>query len=225
MKFKKLFAFAAALLVIGSTNAYAENGGNPQINVSDSYAVPWGFAEVKIDIKNNPGISAFSINLSYDEEILEFADARCGNGLTNGTFFCNGSRSGNSIKAVWSNASDIYLNDNIAVIRFKVKNAEAETSSALKIEYLEFGNSHLEPVEIETHDGEIKIAREILPGDADENGIIDINDIVTLNLYLLDNHIYPLSSYTAEANCDMDGNGIVEITDSAIMINKLCGID
>ena len=127
MKFKKLFAFAAALLVIGSTNAYAENSDRPKVIVSGAYAEPWGFAEVKIDIKNNPGISAFSINLSYDEEILEFADARCGNGLTNGTFFCNGSRSGNSVKAVWSNASDMYLNDDIAVIRFKVKNAEAET--------------------------------------------------------------------------------------------------
>lgn len=82
MKFKKLFAFAAALLVIGSTNAYAENSDRPKVIVSGAYAEPWGFAEVKIDIKNNPGISAFSINLSYDEEILEFADARCGNGLT-----------------------------------------------------------------------------------------------------------------------------------------------
>lgn len=225
MKLKKLFAYAAALLVIGSTNAYAENSESPQIIVSDAYAVPWGFAEIKIDIKNNPGISAFSINLSFDGEILEFVNARCGKSLKNGTFFCNGNRSGNSIKAVWSNASDMYLNDNIAVIKFKIKNAEAETSTALKIEDSEFGNSHLELVEIETHDGEIKIAREILPGDADENGIININDIVTLNLYLLDNHIYPLSSYTAEANCDMDENGIVEITDSAIMINKLCGID
>lgn len=225
MKLKRLFAYAAALLVIGSTNAYAENSEKTQINISDAYAVSGGFAEVKIDIKNNPGISAFSVNLSYDGEILEFQEAKLGKSVTSGTFFCNGNRSGNSIKAVWSDASDMYINDDIAVIRFKIKNAEAETSSALKIEDSEFGNSHLEPIEIETNDGEIKITREILPGDADENGIIDINDIVTINLYLLDNHINPLSTYTAEANADMDGNGIIEITDSAIMIDKLCGND
>ena len=59
---------------------------------------------------------------------------------------------------------------------------------------------------------------EVKPGDADENGIVDIQDMnIVINIILGVNG-YTMSKYP---NADVDGNGIVDIQDMNLVINAI----
>ncbi|MBP1591624.1 MAG: dockerin type I repeat-containing protein, partial [Oscillospiraceae bacterium] len=52
----------------------------------------------------------------------------------------------------------------------------------------------------------------LLPGDVDENGRVDITDLTTLAIHLLDK---TKISETAAKNADVDGDGNISLTDLA----------
>ncbi|MGN0621544.1 MAG: cellulose binding domain-containing protein, partial [Porcipelethomonas sp.] len=60
-------------------------------------------------------------------------------------------------------------------------------------------------------------------GDVDCNGTIEIADVVTLNLSLLDSDNYPLSSESM-ANADVEKDNVVNMADSGKIINYLAKI-
>ena len=51
-----------------------------------------------------------------------------------------------------------------------------------------------------------------MPGDVDENGRVDITDLTTLAIHLLDK---TKISETAAKNADVDGDGNISLTDLA----------
>ncbi len=60
----------------------------------------------------------------------------------------------------------------------------------------------------------------VLYGDVDLDGSVDVNDVVTLNMYLLDKTTTPLNATAREnADCEYDHN--VDLADSAKLINYL----
>jgi hypothetical protein len=222
MKIKMLAAAAAIIMAAQSISVSAETGEKINVNIESGYAQENSKTDVVISFDNNPGISAYSIEISYDPQLLAFDSAKSLTSGKNETFYCNGKYSSGSIKAVWSSSMEDDADGGALQLTFKTKSETAEKTSAVDLESCQFGNKDLSQINYEISGGEVKITGEINSGDADLNGIVEIGDLVTLNKYLLDNASYPLKSNTAEANCDMDLNGKLEMSDSAYLINRLC---
>ena len=76
---KKLRTAIALFLLFVTTctfciNAYAENV--PLLYINAGYGEENGVAEVELKIKNNKGISAYSVIVNYDPDMLTFIELR-----------------------------------------------------------------------------------------------------------------------------------------------------
>ena len=76
--------------------------------------------EISLNIRNNPGITAFSVNIHYPAEQLQLLSASGRNSFAGG--FSTGRIGTNPFKISWYNTSslDVYENGTAAVIRFRV---------------------------------------------------------------------------------------------------------
>ncbi|MCM1225801.1 MAG: dockerin type I domain-containing protein [Clostridium sp.] len=211
---------AAALLlctVLSPAKASAEDYFS-KISLSAGYGSENDITEVKVNISSS-GISAYSIEVNFDPRSLYFVDAEQGESLDGGTFYCNENYSDNAVKLVWSNSRNQKCSGAAAVLHFKAAYGTAETDTKLSIKHAELADDLEEEVST-VQDCAMKIARSITKGDVDENTVINVADLIMLNKYLLSGSEYPLS-YTRQANADVSGNGIVTMTDSALILNYL----
>lgn len=211
---------AAALLLctaLSPAKASAEDYFS-KISLSAGYGSENDITEVKVNISSS-GISAYSIEVNFDPRSLYFVGAEQGGSLDGGTFYCNENYSDNAVKLVWSNSRNQKCSGTAAVLRFKAAYGTAETATKLSIKHAELADDLEEEVST-VQDCAMKIARSITKGDVDENTVINVADLIMLNKYLLSGSEYPLS-YTRQANADVSGNGIVTMTDSALILNYL----
>ncbi len=223
MKKGVIIVLTAAASLIGSMNATAAEK-NLLIYAGNSYAEENNTAEVSIMIEENPGVSAFSVELRYDPEVLVYEEAEAGRDISCGTLYCNGEYSENSVKLVWSDSKDFCGQGEAAVVKFRTRNGTAETASLVNIGYSEFVNKELEGMEYEAESGKVKIAQKIKLGDTNCSGIVDISDVVLLNKYIIDGEKYSFKNIENEANSDVNGDGKIDILDSGLIIDYLSGI-
>ena len=194
---KKLRTAIALFLLFVTTctfciNAYAENV--PLLYINAGYGEENGVAEVELKIKNNKGISAYSVIVNYDPDMLTFIEASQSDALSGGVFYCNGSYAQDAVRLVWSDS----------------RNKSGHT----------LVGDDLQPAAFEASDGELKISGEIFYGDVNRDGIVNVADIVALNMYLLDSDKNVLTN-TSQANADVNGDKLINSNDSLTIMNYI----
>ncbi len=222
MKRKTAVLAAAAIMTasVSPVNASAQDA--PAIYINAGYGAECETTEIEVNIKNNTGMSAFSIEVDYDPRALYFMDAEQGDALNGGTFYCNSDYSDNAIRLVWSDSRNQTADGAVAVLKFRPSYGTAETETPVTLGYSVIADD-LSEAEFERSDGSLKIAREIKRGDVNDDGKVCVSDVVSLNMYLL-NAKEDALSYTCQANAEVNGDKAVTAEDSAMILNYVCMI-
>lgn len=218
---RKTAVLAAAAVMLGTVSPLHVSAQDaPVIYINAGYGAECEMTEIELNIRNNTGISAYSIEVDYDPRVLYFMDARQGDALDGGTFYCNGDYSDDAVRLVWSDSRNQTADGTAAVLRFRPAYGTAETDTPVSIGYSVIADD-LNEAEFETSGGNLKIAGEINRGDVNDDGDVSVSDVVSLNMYLLNPKKYELS-YTRQANAEVTGDKLVTANDSGLIMNYVC---
>jgi len=122
-----------------------------------------------------------------------------------------------TITVVWANSVDVNVNE-LFTINFRIRDDIAINSgeviiSPVRVSITDMRTANLEALNPPTRNGHIEISyRERLWGDVDNNGVVDIHDVIALAQYLAGiPDARPCD--IGYANADVDRNGHVNISD------------
>lgn len=168
---------------------------------------------VTIDIQNNPGIIGAILTLHYDPA-LTLIKAEAGSAWNTLTFTKPKTFS-NPCNFVWDgvNGAD-FGNGSIIILTFEIPaGVDAGTVYNISASYT-YGNminANLEAVDLAIENGSITIDNPI--GDINNDGIVDVADVIVLRRYLAGGYDVVIDEFAA----DMDGNGIITIADVVLL--------
>lgn len=174
---------------------------------------------VDISLKNNPGIVAAKLNVSYDSSVMTLTDAEEAD--YSGVFF--GPVGNKPFVIGWSSAStaDITADGVFARLTFEIsgKAAKGEYPITVTLSKGETYNVNLEDVDFAVTDGAVTV-RSHLPGDVNDDGEVNMKDVTTLQRYLVgwDVKINPDAA-------DCNGGDGINMKDLTLLQRFICGWD
>ena len=107
---------------------------------------------------------------------------------------------------LFDNAADVTENGTLLTLTFKVSDMAALGEYRISVEIISCNNAAEERVVICGGQANIEV-RDILPGDANGDGVVDTLDITRLRRYLAE------ESVDLSSGADMNGDGAVDIED------------
>lgn len=222
MKVLKSTVFSMVLFLCSAFAPVCANAaGISSLSLNPSYGSENSITDVRLNIQSD-GISAYSAEIRFDPRVLYFTGAEQGNALNGGVFYCNDTYSDNVVRLVWSHSRNQVCNGAAAVLHFRAAAKTAETDTVLSIGHAVVADD-IKQAHFNISNCTMKIAGEITKGDVNGDGYVNVSDIISLNLYLLNRTEYPLS-YTAQACADVSGNGNVTTADGTLIMNYISNI-
>lgn len=168
---------------------------------------------VTIDIQNNPGIIGAVLTLHYDSA-LTLVGAEAGGAWSTLTF-TNPSEFSNPCNFVWDGVNnDDFSNGSILVLTFELPaGADVDTVYNISASYTSGNmiNADLEAVDMEIVDGSITVID--TEGDVNEDGVVDVADVITLRRYLAGGYDVVIDTVAA----DMDNDGSITVADIVLL--------
>ncbi|MDY4187025.1 MAG: dockerin type I domain-containing protein, partial [Candidatus Borkfalkiaceae bacterium] len=163
--------------------------------------------DVKIDLKNSPGVASVICDVTFDESILTL------NSFTYGEEFAKNGETppllNSPLRLCWSDLINVSGNKTFATLNFTAKKVEADCVSAITLTYEKSNVINLdeEDVEFAVKNGELTIKRG-LPGDINGDGEVNAKDLIRLRKYF--------SGWEVEVDevaLDVNGDGEVNAKD------------
>ena len=172
------------------------------LSVSGRTAKAGGTVSVTISLANNPGIAALAFRVSYPKGAMTLESAVAG-GL-----FGSATLNTSTGMFLFDNAADVTENGTLLTLTFKVSDMAALGEYRISVEIISCNNAAEERVVICGGQANIEV-RDILPGDANGDGVVDTLDVTRLRRYLAE------ESVDLFPGADMNGDGVVDIEDLA----------
>lgn len=172
------------------------------LSVSGKTAKAGGTVSVTISLANNPGIAALAFRVSYPKGAMALESAVAG-GL-----FGSATLNTSTGMFLFDDAADVTENGTLLTLTFKVSDMAALGEYRISVEIISCNNAAEERVVICGGQANIEV-RDILPGDANGDGVVDTLDITRLRRYLAE------ESVDLSSGADMNGDGVVDIEDLA----------
>ncbi len=168
---------------------------------------------VTVDIHNNPGIIGAVLTLNYDSA-LTLISAEAGSAWSS-LYLTMPSNFESPCNFVWDGVSNAdYNNGSIIVLTFAVPEY-AEIGSVYNISATyTTGNmidANLESVDLDIEDGSITVINAV--GDVNDDGIVDVADVITLRRYLSGGYGVEIDKSSA----DMNNDGEINVTDVVLL--------
>lgn len=187
------------------------------ITVKNTYAMAGSTVDVDLVITNNPGILGMTLELQYDETIATLTAVEKGDALSAMTFTPpKDLKSG--CKLPWD-AEDVAAEDIqdgvIATLTFEVsESAQVDDFIDISVSYDSGAiiDKDMNPLVIETVAGYIQVL-DYMPGDLNEDGIINTTDIVALRRYIAGGYGVSINESAADVNDD----GVLNTTDVVLI--------
>ncbi len=184
-----------------------------KLSISRVEAQAGSTVRVTINVQNNPGIIGALLTIHYDPA-LTLLQAEVG-GAWNTLSFTSPSLFASPCNLVWDgvNTAD-FGNGTIVVLTFSVPaGVELGTVYNISATYTSGNmiNADLEPVEIEIENGSITIIDSL--GDVNNDGVVDVADVITLRRYLAGGYGVEIN----EAAADMDADGTITVADVVLL--------
>ncbi len=155
---------------------------------------------VDVTIDNNNGISGLTVDVGYDEAVLEFVSGTAGDVFSNATV---NSVSTNSVEINWEGKNNTE-NGTVATLTFRMSGDETVRSTAIAINDAEVYDADSENVNYEAKDSTVKIIA-CVAGDANSDGIVNNKDLGVLRRFLNDWDV-EINMHASDVNCDGDVN-------------------
>ena len=187
--------------VCGATTETRETPMIAEIKIQDVSTVPGGTVSIAIEITNNPGIGNASFTLTVDPSLRLPR-------LTDGTAFIpleftytNEYNSG-VYNFNWNGTTNATRDGNIILLTFDIPDAPVGTVYSIDLSYTDgdIVNADGEAVNIILTNGSITVTE--LDGDVNEDGIIDVADVVVLRRYLVGGYDVTINEEQADVNDD-----------------------
>ncbi len=168
---------------------------------------------VTLDIQNNPGIIGALLTINYDPA-LTLIRAEAG-GAWSSLDLTKPSTYTNPCNFVWDGVGNAdFSNGTIIVLTFEVaEDAEPDTVYAIRASYTP-GNlidSDLEPTDAVIENGSITVIDTL--GDVNDDGIVDVADVITLRRYLAGGYGVTIDEEAA----DMNEDGVITVVDIVLL--------
>ncbi len=215
-----LFTIVTILFVFPSTlNASAAEGFT--VTAESTNGTPGGYAEVKVNIKNNPGIASLVVDVSYDSTYLTLSEVVLKDNDLNGALITTSTPVTNpqKISILHPNAT-FSANGVIATLRFSVSEEVAEgyfTEIALSYNPENVFDAQMNPVSLTTVGGGITITSG-MPGDVNQDG-----KVTNMDAILLFRHVAGWSDPVDDQALDVNGDGKIGNMDAIVLFRSIAG--
>ena len=190
-----------------------------QVTIANVVVKAGGIVDVTVEIKNNPGIIGAIISLTYDSD-LTLIEAKAGKAWTKLDLTLPGQLN-SPCNFVWDAISEEDdSNGSLIVLTFKVPEGVATgTKYGITMSYQKGNiiNSNYEDVELIINNGSITV--DSLIGDINEDGFVDVADIVMLRRYLAGGYNVSINEEFADVNQD----GEITIADVVMLRRYVAG--
>lgn len=190
----------------------------PTISVSNGYVTSGGEeVVVYVQLTNNRGLKSAVFGIRYDRGLELVGEPQTGNLFKNLTIPPEKEQIDYGYNFVFANAALVSGDGNLVKLTFKVTD-EAKIGDIFNISvvYNEMGKSidgksvlggfsDGSKINVVTRDGYVKVVGEgQLPGDVNNDNIVDLMDAVLLAKFYANSEKYPLSTEDADINLDRD---------------------
>lgn len=179
---------------------YNENA--PQISVENIVAGVDEEVEVKIQLNNNPGITALRLVVDYDEEALTMTDFSFGDALSSMNKSVSEKYGSPYAFSMYSATKDLTDNGTLATIKFKVNKSITNGKYPINITYNADDIFNLEGknVHFDTEQGAVTVDS-CRPGDVNDDNEVNMRDVVLLH-QAINGWEVSYNSYAADFNGD-----------------------
>ncbi|MBR2444996.1 MAG: InlB B-repeat-containing protein [Clostridia bacterium] len=185
----------------------------PTVVVSNGYVLNGGdLVVVYVQLINNPGVKAVNFGIRYSDG-LELVGKPQNGDLFKGSMVSESGAVDYGYNFLLANSALVEGDGNILKLTFKVTEA-AKLGDEYKISVvysdmgaskdgvqIEGGFSNGKRINVITRDGYIKVVED-LPGDVNDDGIVDLMDAVLLAKFYVNSSEYPLDTKEADLNLD-----------------------
>lgn len=181
---------------------------------------------IPINLTDNPGIVSMKLELSYDTDIFEFVSAENGEVFPEDSYHGPSTEETDAKVLLWSNSTikeNITTNGKIAFVTFRVKDGVQAGTYTINLICDPANNDVLDvngqAVQLETSGISIAV-NDFVYGDLDNNGEVDVADVLMLERYLAKWKAY--SGISTDA-ADVDGDGVVSLRDITVLERHIAG--
>ena len=194
-----------------------------QFVVSGGKAYRGQEVQVTVSVRNNPGIVATLLKLSYDPAVLTLVKAEKGGVITGGTFTIGDSLAAIPYTVILEDslAQTNYTQDgDLVVFTFRVK-ADAplgETAVSVTYDAPSTYDKDLIDRTFTVQNGAVLVAERV-PGDASGDGELNVKDATILRRYLAGWEGVEIDEICA----DFNGDGSVDLKDVTLILRYLAG--
>ena len=211
---------------------FAAEANSPSLTIDSVDATPGDTASVNINLKNNPGIVAATINVSFDEGLTLV-------GAANGSVFpptmqfvppkqlsTVGSITGNcNFQWNGTDIDDADIKDGVILtLNFRISE-DAEIGDVYNVTVSSNENNivdkNLQTVKLDDVQGKVTII-DYTPGDVNDDGSISMLDTVMISRYIVDGCTYDPDGYAIRLNekaADVNDDGSISMLD-VVMISR-----
>lgn len=221
---KKIISIIVAIVLVMSIAITATYASNSNVKTTSASSTPEFVVEstsgkvgetvsVNIMVKNNPGITALQLNVSYSEKNLQLTSIENG-GLFNDAI-THSKLDKNPIIISWysSSSEDESANGCLATLKFKILDGATDSNISITYDEENVFNSAFNNVKFNTTPGAVSVNSFML-GDVDDDGRVSIMDAT-----MIQRHIAQLTTISEERikSADTDKDGKVSIMDATVI--------
>ena len=186
-----------------------------QLIVSTPQARPGETVTVDVSIAENPGICAFTLQVSYDETVLELVSIEHPEIGSNSIWNINGG------KVSWLSFSDTDYNGTLFTVTFKVADDAEEGTAAVTVLYEsgDIGNFAEDEINPSIQAGGVNIVKRV-PGDTNGDGRLNTMDLIRLMKYFNGENVE-----VVPGSADINGDGRENTMDLIRLMKYISGED
>lgn len=211
---------------------FAAEANSPSLTIDSVDATPGDTASVNINLKNNPGIVAATINVSFDEGLtlvgaangsvfpptMQFVPPKQLSTVGSITGSCNFQWNGTDI-------DDADIKDGVILtLNFRISE-DAEIGDVYNVTVssneINIVDKNLQTVKLDDVQGKVTII-DYTPGDVNDDGSISMLDTVMISRYIVDGCTYDPDGYAIRLNekaADVNDDGSISMLD-VVMISR-----
>ncbi len=188
----------------------------PRLTVETKNTTAGRSVTVQINLQNNPGIAGMVLTVKYNTDVMTLTE------VTNGSIF---NEITNAKNIVLNSAGNSTKNGTLVTLTFDVNEDAPLGNYTIEALVRECSNTDLDAVGVVSVSGTLSVI-DFIYGDADGNGVVNLNDAVLIRNYLA-HYDYDTGSSTVTVSdgADADGNGTVNLNDAVLLNNYLAHFD
>ncbi len=173
---------------------------------------------IPINISNNTGITGLQVNCEYPSDMLVLSEVEKGNALGEMEFTVTTNLGKSPIVLLWDSMEEDNSNGEIALLKFALAEGITEGEYPITLDVEIACKQGLVNVPVIVEDGKIDV-RGYLLGDANDDGEINIKDVIAIRHFIVDGD----TEQIVRKGADTDKDGEITVKDVIVLRQFIAG--